>query len=451
MPSLWELTVRLLTQDSTVFRALVPAFALTFVLTPPAPGRKGLLEYLLRLGSTFLCMLVITIVFTAVITYLQLPMYLFTLSDFIRALVVVTIYALFFCRCPGTIKCAMSGSILAVTCICANLCYSLGHAIDNLVDGWTVPVMVAIFGILAAFALFMNRCSIMKIGELPRFAAILLITVNSLALFTTLTNQLLETVIQISNTYSYIVYAVLLMLIFSSYLSIYFICIERNQIEKYRVENQMLRAGAEQIAMSRANLEDLRRIRHDMKNAYTYMSTLLTQQKYDDLRKILDSFSPSKLIPEFYVDCGNSDVSAILTAESSKAHAKGIRLQHTLVVPPVLPFESGELFSLLSNLIDNAIDSNVRYGLDDDISVQINLKGEYLYICVTNKLPENTNIQALMEFKTSKNNPQDHGLGIQIVQRLTQKYNGHFLADVVNQHFVAEVLIDMMYKEAANP
>ena len=450
MNILWEQTVLLLFHDSTAFRAFIPAFALTFVLTPPEPGRKGICVYLLRLALTFLSMLAISILTATAVIVFRLPLYLYVLSDFIRALVVGTAYALFFCRYPTFVKSAMSGSIVAVTGVCANLCYSLGHTIDSYVTGMTIPVMVAIFGLLAAFALFMNRYSIMKVGELPRFGAVLLITINSLAIFTTLANQLLETAIYLPSEYSSIVYAVLLMLIFFSYLSIYFICAERNQTEKFRMENQMLRAGAEQIAMSRSNLQDLRQIRHDLKNSYTYMSALLSEGKYEELAKLLEAHSPARITPEFYVDCGNADISAILTVESSKAHAKGFRLVNTLVVPPTLPFEGGELFSILSNLIDNAIESNIRYGLTDDITVQINLRGEYLYICVTNRLPPQADAKTVLELKTHKQAPDEHGLGLQIVRRLAKKYNGYFLADVDNQRFVAEVLIDMMYKEAEN-
>ena len=36
-------------------------------------------------------------------------------------------------------------------------------------------------------------------------------------------------------------------------------------------------------------------------------------------------------------------------------------------------------------------------------------------------------------------------MGSQIVRRLAQKYHGHFLADVQDGKFIAEVMVDMLY------
>ena len=167
------------------------------------------------------------------------------------------------------------------------------------------------------------------------------------------------------------------------------------------------------------------------------MSELVRAERYEDLKKTLDAFSPVNFQPECYVSCGNHDVSAILTMESRKAYEKGFCLKTMLVVPPTLPLEGGELCSLLTNLIDNAIEANIRFGLKDDIIVRISLKEQYLYIAVTNSLPPDADSRQLLQFRTSKAEPDEHGLGLQIVKRIAEKYNGHFLADVENSRFIA--------------
>lgn len=447
MPFGLQMMLHSLTTDHFILRSLILSFAVTYVLTPPELSRRSLMLYLLRLLGVETAMLVIQAGMAWVTFSLMLPMYWFMLSDFIRNMVITLLYAVFICRYTGLVKLTMGTSILAAISICVDLTFSLGRIVDSAAPGYTLPLLLLIYGILAAFALFEVHFSIAEVSDYPLSGAVLVIITNAIAISVTLTTQLLDTTTHLSNVYSVLVYSVLLILVCASYLAIYFICIERNETYKFKMENQMMRAGAEQIALTRSNLADLRRVRHDMKNAYAYMRALLDEKKYEELAKTLDTFSPQKLTPEFYVDCGNSDVSAILTVESTKAHNHGIRIRHTLIVPPVLPLEGGELFSLLSNLLDNAIESNLRYGITDDITVQMSLREQYLYIGVTNKIPATEDRGDLLRLKTRKGHPEEHGLGTQIVKRLAEKYNGYFLPDIDGDRFVAEVLIDMMYNK----
>lgn len=442
-----QMILHSLTTDHFILRSLIISFAITYVLTPPERIRRSVLLYLVRLLAVETSALILQVGLFWLSISLKLPMHWFMLSDFARNLILTLLYTVFVCRYTDLIKLTMGTSILAAISICVDLTYSLGRIVDAAATGYTLPLLLLIYGILAAYALFEVRFSIAEVSDYPISGAVLVLITNTIAISVTLTTQILDTTAYISNVYSVLVYSVLLILVCASYLSIYFICIERNETYKFKMENQMMHAGAEQIALTRSNLADLRRVRHDMKNAYAYMRALLDEKKYEELAKTLDTFSPQKLTPEFYVDCGNSDVSAILTVESTKAHNHGIRIRHTLIVPPVLPLEGGELFSLLSNLIDNAIESNLRYGIKDDITVQISLREQYLYIGVTNKIPTTEDHGDLLRLKTRKCHPEDHGLGTQIVKRLAEKYNGYFLPDIDGDRFVAEVLIDMMYNK----
>ncbi len=438
-----------ITVNNFLFRSGVISFAIVYALTPPMKGPHEWLKLVLR----FLLLDCVEIFLSTAAIFLinatGLPGYCMIIAEYLRHVLTGSIYALLFCNYPHKIKIVMSGTILAAIVTCANLSYSLGGLLrnTNTASGFTLPVLVLVYGLILGMAFFQIKYSIVDVPDFPIFGRILTITSNSLALLTVLAIQLLDTVFMITNLYSAVVYAVLLIFVFVCYLSVYFLCLERIESCRLKAENKMISAASEQIALSKSNLEELRKIRHDLKNKYTYMWMLLQEKRYDELNSVLESFSPHNLTPSFYVDCGNRDISAIMTAASSKAHDAGIRIQHTLLVPPVLPFDSVELFSLISNLIDNAIESNIRYGIMDDITVQMNLRETYLYICVTNRLPDNMPADGLLSFHSKKENPEDHGLGTQIVRKLTQKYNGHFLADVQDGRFIAEVMLDMFYKK----
>ena len=433
--------------DNFLIRSSIVSFSVVYVLSPPVKG-QGSREWLKLIGKMALVKMIsvlLSVAATMLLNSLNSPLFLLVLAEYVRNTIIVVGYSLIGCRYSRGIKTVMAGTILATIDVCVNLSYSLGHLVDQMVSGLTIPLLVLIYGMVLGMALFQQKFSVVDVPDFPKFGKILIITANTVTILMVLTMQLLDTVILMSGVYSVIVYVVLIIFVFVCYLSVYFICTERNESYRLKIENQMMHAGAEQIALSKSNLEELRKIRHELKNKYTFMWVLLHEKRYEELNTALESFSPHNFTPSFYVDCGNRDISAIMTAEASKAHDAGIRIQHTLFVPPVLPFDSSELFSLISNLIDNAIEADQRYGITDDITVQMNLREEYLYICVTNRLPDTAAAEEVLSLRTKKEKPEDHGIGTQIVRKLAQKYNGHFLTDVQNDRFIAEVMLDMMY------
>ena len=174
------------------------------------------------------------------------------------------------------------------------------------------------------------------------------------------------------------------------------------------------------------------------------MLALLKNKEYENLEDALLEISQQKLRQDGQIDCGNVEVSAILTMEVMKARSKGMNIVTNIVVPPKLPFKNGSLLSIVSNMLDNAMDANERYGVDQEIEICMNLRGEYLYIAVFNYLPANVEKDKLLSLKSSKGNNPEHGLGTRIIQEIAEHYNGYAVFDIQNGMFVTEVMLDMM-------
>ena len=127
---------------------------------------------------------------------------------------------------------------------------------------------------------------------------------------------------------------------------------------------------------------------------------------------------------------------------------------HTkLVVPPVLPFPDDELCSLLSNLIDNAVEECVRLGayfpkvMEQGVSLSINPgnpSSDYLYIEVRNPTDRKNLARRTGGIVSTKSDAALHGYGTRIVTRLAEKYNGSALFEAKDGIFIARVILDMM-------
>lgn len=443
--SYWEQCI----SDSLLVRVFILVFSLLFVLEPPfqKKAKPTLLFILKGLGASLFFLLVGATLQGIVLAWspANISFFLVMLSEMITLGLTCFLYAALFSKLPMVTRFLLTCFYFIGATSCLYLSHVFGHAMEVNVGYWTTwPLLFLIYGLIVLFAFFIRVHSLRRVLFVTRGSRLTAWLSFGVILFLTLLTLYLDTVVGLNSYYSSIIFFADFFFSFFAYDAVYVISVERYESYRQSMENQLIRASNEQIELTEQNMSDLRKIRHDMKNQFAYMNSLYMEKQYDKLGAVLSQFSSSSLKPEFYVDCGNKDVSAILTMESSKAHAKNIKLVCTLVVPPVLPFDGRDLCSILANLIDNAIESDLRYGLTDDIRILINLREEYLHISVSNRLPEDANAGKLMKLESSKEKPEEHGLGTQIVLRLAEKYDGFTAVDVHNNTFIAEVLLDMM-------
>lgn len=141
-----------------------------------------------------------------------------------------------------------------------------------------------------------------------------------------------------------VAYVFILGMVVAAIQGIYDMCAEQNKIVELQTERQRLHGERELARMMSDNLDDLRSIRHDLKNQYAYMQILLSQQRYGELEEYFRQ-SSQHLLPQLgqFIDCGNRSVNTILNMEFAKARKEGVSFTHQLVVPPVLPFSEDDL------------------------------------------------------------------------------------------------------------
>ncbi|HBK02060.1 MAG TPA: hypothetical protein DDY77_03400, partial [Clostridiales bacterium] len=275
-----------------------------------------------------------------------------------------------------------------------------------------------------AFIVFYKLCAFEKFPEFSTSSSVFLIAVDLIGISSLYAIQFLDTERNMRNVYSLFVYIALYFIVITIYLSARSICSEKRRYLRAKQENLLIRATNSQIEMTKTNMASFRKMRHDIRNKIGVLLVLNQEKKYDELTRGLTELAGADIVEAGYIDCGNTEISAILTMEQSKAMANGFKLVHTVVVPSRLPFDIMDICSVLANMIDNAIEANLRYGVSDNICVQISIKGKYLYIGVLNKLPENFYKDEILNLSTSKANPEEHGFGVDIIRNISEKYGG---------------------------
>lgn len=229
-------------------------------------------------------------------------------------------------------------------------------------------------------------------------------------------------------------------------------CAEQADIIALQAESQRLQGERELFRATEATLEDLRCVRHDLKNQYSYMQILLAQKRYSELEAYFRQLTDNLPTQLNYIDCGNRAVNAILNMELGKAKKEEVQVEHQLVVPPVLPFAEDDLCALLANLLDNAIEECARLRREKNLNSALRLEiyphRNYLYI-----MCRNTTDRALLRrqgaaLSTTKTDERFHGYGTRIITRIAEKYNGCSEFSLENGCFVAKVMMDMLSGEA---
>lgn len=228
-------------------------------------------------------------------------------------------------------------------------------------------------------------------------------------------------------------------------------CAEQADIIALQAESQRLQGERELFRATEATLEDLRCIRHDLKNQYSYMQILLSQKRYGELEAYFQQLTDHLPAQLNYIDCGNRAVNAILNMEMGKAKKEDVQMEHQLVVPPVLPFAEDDLCALLANLLDNAIEECARLRQEKDLPVSLRLEiyphRTYLYIMCRNTTDRKQLQRRGTALSTTKADGRLHGYGTRIISKIAEKYNGCAEFGLDSGNFVAKIMIDMLSGE----
>ncbi len=329
-------------------------------------------------------------------------------------------------------------STLIVTTL---LVYDITSAIGMLMDIWELDFIFVIIFNLAT--IFMLKWFSMKKFETVSVKAFAVCTAVPVLIFTAIcintnrdTNAAVNfQVAELAINAAFYVIALIVYYLFYQ-ISLEFQMRKEQQALYFKQENDKF---VESI--SKDNLEDFRKMRHDIKNQYAYMDTLLKNKQYDELEKFFSDVLEESTEPLNFPDVGNQAISAILNMEIKKAKKSNINFEHRIYVPEVLPISDYDLCRLLTNISDIAIEAVLRSNIEDaTVKLSIIYKEPNLIIEITNPYDPKVESDPL-NVKTSKEDKDFHGYGRQIIDEVVKKYNGVVKYKAEDQTFSLSIML----------
>ena len=179
--------------------------------------------------------------------------------------------------------------------------------------------------------------------------------------------------------------------------------------------------------------DELRDIRHDIKNRLNMLCYSLDENNIEQARKAIgvlyDNIDASSRI--FY--CNNLKVNTMLEYKFAGL-PENINVQCDIDIPDNLDMDMGDLGVIIGNLLDNSINAVKKIDGEAYINVVMKYSAESLFITIKNSYIEDNTIKSAVYYI-------DHGRGINNVRRIVKKYGGSYKENVSENVYQTKISI----------
>lgn len=201
--------------------------------------------------------------------------------------------------------------------------------------------------------------------------------------------------------------------------------------EKDRINLQM-QMYQHQMEIMEQSQEQIRFLRHDIKNHLLHMNHLLLEHDTDKLLQYIQETAEHLDIPQEYVRSGNHDIDSMLNYKLMSAQQLRAEIVTDIKIPVEIQISSFDLNVILGNLLDNALDALNRCD-DRRLTVSLRYKAGLLYILVQNTCesePPAVSVKGA-----------GHGLGLHSIRHTLESYHGDLKTDYHKNVFTATVIL----------
>lgn len=169
--------------------------------------------------------------------------------------------------------------------------------------------------------------------------------------------------------------------------------------------------------------EEMRKMKHDLKNNIFCIMGLLEQKQYEKALTYTVSLSKKIEYKNFFVNTNNKALNGIINLKLSLAKDKNISVDCD-ITDNIVNIDDIDLTILTANLLDNAIEASQKIDNKNRyIVVNIkNIDGNMVFV-IKNKITESV-LKNNPKLLTSKNDFNFHGIGNISVRSIVEKYNG---------------------------
>lgn len=216
--------------------------------------------------------------------------------------------------------------------------------------------------------------------------------------------------------------------------------------EHFRTVGQITQENMEQqleyFNVYKNSQEEISRYKHDMKNHFLYLDALSKDDKIKEMKEYIHSLSDHwESIPQLR-STGSTVVDAIIYGKSFLLEQNHIAVTIEGQFISELKMEPIDLCTVFTNVIDNAIEANMKCLDDGHRYLKIMIKSSQNHYLIVFENPTNRAMKITDNHIETDKQESHHGFGLKNIERTLLKYNGTFKVRVSPDHiFTLELII----------
>ena len=216
-----------------------------------------------------------------------------------------------------------------------------------------------------------------------------------------------------------------------------------NEIKtKLLLSEQKANLYEQNIISSNSQIETIKLLKHDMKNNILCIDALIEEENYDEAHNICHSLTNKYTSIGTIVNTENYLLNAVLNVEIEKAKSYEIPIKLSITNDLKMFKNSSDIISLIGNILDNAISYLSKNKVkNNEINFSTGYEGSYSIIKCRNNIFDSVLFNN-PSLKTDKEDKDNHGKGITIINSIAHKYNGDVIIKERNKEFIITVILD---------
>lgn len=187
---------------------------------------------------------------------------------------------------------------------------------------------------------------------------------------------------------------------------------------------------------------EVQKFRHDWKNHMLLLQEMLNQGEYEKAKRYFDDLSEKTIQNKQEIYTGNEILDLILVSKVSEVENNQIKLTCDGRLDSFTFMEHVDCCILFSNLIDSAIEANLKLRTERYIAIEAHKKDQTLHVTFSNPM---TDMEEVIEtrFQTTKKDVEKHGIGIRNIHGILQKYHIKYYILISEREFAIQMLFEI--------
>lgn len=217
---------------------------------------------------------------------------------------------------------------------------------------------------------------------------------------------------------------------------------QKNLSERNQLLDNMLTQQLEHYKNLNIANKKVRAIKHDIKNHCFTLNQLLKAKDIEGAQDYILTISEEIIGDSAKVyNTGNAVFDAMVTEKENKAKELGIETEIQVMIKEEVGVSNLDWCVILGNTFDNAIEACERIeDSEKKIWLDVKSRGEMLNISMKNTAkPPEEKPEGL--YQTSKENAENHGIGLSNVKNTVKKYDGILQTKYEEPYFMLAIML----------